>query len=57
MTESLREIIGQLKSRFDELEKNVIETIERKENLEITRLKNLIDDKDSKIMDLTINIA
>ena len=57
MTESLREIIGQVKSRLDELEKNLIEAIERKENIEITSLKHLIDDKDSKIMELTINLA
>ena len=57
MTEKLRENFGELKSRLDQLEKNLIEAIERKENIEITRLNQLIDAKDSKIMELTINLG
>jgi hypothetical protein len=57
MTEKLRENFGELKSRLDELEKNLIEAIERKENLEISRLNQIIENKDSKIMELTVNLG
>lgn len=57
MNENLRENFGEIKSRLDELEKNIIEAIQSKENLEITRLNQLIDSKDSKIMELTVNLG
>ena len=57
MSDSLRENFGELKSRLDELEKNLLEAIERRENLEIARLNQLIEAKDLKIMELTVKLG
>jgi hypothetical protein len=57
MSDSLRENFGELKSRLDELEKNLLEAIERRENLEIARLNQLIEAKDLKIMELSVKLG
>ena len=40
MSSSLEENFGSLKSRLDELEQNIINAIEGRENQEIERLRN-----------------
>ena len=57
MTKLLQENFRDLKSRLDELEQNIIRAIERKENLEIARLNQLIGAKDAKIIELTVRLA
>ena len=57
MSDSMRENFGELKSRLDELEKNLLEAIERRENLEIARLNQLIEAKDLKIMELSVKLG
>jgi hypothetical protein len=57
MSSNLTKNFREIKSRFDELDKNIVRAIERKENLEITSLKQLIDTKDAKMMELSVMLA
>ena len=57
MSSNLTKNFRENKSRFDELDKNIVRANERKENLEITSLKQLIDTKDAKMMELSVRLG
>ena len=54
MSNSLKENFGQLRSRLDEMEQNIIKAIQHKENQQIVQLKQQLEAKERRILELTM---
>ena len=54
MSNSLKENFGQLRSRLDEMEQNIIKAIQHKENQQIVQLKQQLEVKERRILELTM---